>query len=53
MHRKRAVFQVAIDLDPIPGAHHIPAEVHGWLQGLLDSRVEHYDPAVTLLGVQD
>jgi hypothetical protein len=53
MNRRRATFTVSIDLDPLPGAHHEPAEVHGWLQGTLDHFVGHYNPSVELVKVTD
>ena len=48
MERDRIGLYVMIDLDPIPGAMHTAESAQEAVQGILLSRVGHYNPVVVI-----
>jgi hypothetical protein len=48
MFKKRARVVVEFDLDPVPGWGNSGRDWQGFIQRLLDERVGHYNPSVTV-----
>lgn len=46
MPRERIKIEIAVDLDPIPGAFHTKESAEDAVLAILLSRIPHYDPVV-------
>lgn len=48
MKRIRKAFLVCVDLDPTPGAFHTEKSAEEFLGTILQDRIPHYNPVVSL-----
>lgn len=53
MKRNRVKLIVEVDLDPIPGAMHTPMSAMEFVFAILNQRIPHYDPEVSLTAEAD
>ena len=44
-----AELRVKVNLDPVPGAFHTPDSARDGVQQMLDDRIRHYEPEVSLV----
>lgn len=47
-HPKSVTLDVTINLDPIPGAFHTPADVQQRIERILVEMIPHYKPTVSI-----
>lgn len=43
---ERIMLHVMVNLDPVPGTFHTPESAREMIEGILISRIPHYDPVV-------
>ena len=44
----KAVIEVVVDLDPVPGAFHTEEDARNAIEAILLSRIGHYNPRVVI-----